>query len=205
MTEQLRQIAAIYARVSTADQDCSAQLEELRAWAARNNLTVYAEYVDQAESGRKASRPALDRLLSDARFRRFGTILVTKLDRFGRSVLHVTRNIECLDRLGIGFIATQQGLELRRADPVSRLLLHMLSAVAEFECTLIRERVRSGLAKAKRDGKTLGRPVRIVDRVKILELHKKGLSYTKIAQQLGIGRTTVLRRLHSLRKENQAA
>ena len=148
-------IAGIYARVSTKDQSCAAQLNELRLWAERSGVTVFGEYVDHKHSGRKASRPEFDRLMADARAKRFNIILVYKLDRFGRSVLHLTRNLKELDELGVRFIATSQGLDIDGKNSVGKLVLHILAAVAEFESDIIGERVSFGLAKRRRAGHRL--------------------------------------------------
>ena len=88
--------AALYARVSTSDQDCGSQLAELRAWCNRFHFDIFQEYVDAGISGAKAKRPALDRLMKDARERRFNVVLVYKIDRFGRSIAHLIANIGSL-------------------------------------------------------------------------------------------------------------
>lgn len=193
---------ALYARVSTKDQDCSVQLEDLRDFARRWNWEVSSEYVDQGESGRKGSRPALDRLLKDASQRRFDIVLVHRLDRFGRSVLHLTQNIKKLvDQSQIRFLAIQQGLDIDpdRENPFSRLQLNMLASFAEFEAETIRERVREGLARAKRSGtktgKPIGRPRRIVDKTRMQELKDQGLSYAQIAKKCDVSLGVAFRRL----------
>ena len=129
MVEGTGRVAAIYSRVSTKDQRCEIQLEALREWAQRHGWQVYKEYVDQAQSGRKASRPALDELMADARAGHFQILLVHRLDRFGRSVLHVTQNIKTLvDQLRVRFIATAQGLDIDPdvSNTFSRLQLNTL-------------------------------------------------------------------------------
>jgi putative DNA-invertase from lambdoid prophage Rac len=176
--------AAIYCRVSTLDQSCAIQLEELRGWAARHQMAVHKEYVDHGISGGKASRPALEELLEDARARRFDLVLVLKLDRFGRSVAHLTKQLLDLERWGIRFVATSQGIDTDRANPTSKLLLHMLAAVAEFERELIRERTVSGVRAAKARGKVLGRPRRVFRRDEVIRLRAQGLSWRAIAREL---------------------
>jgi putative DNA-invertase from lambdoid prophage Rac len=149
--------AAIYARVSTQDQNCEMQVRELREYAARRGWDVHAEYVDTGWSGAKASRPQLDRLTRDAALRRFDAVLVWKLDRFGRSVRHCLDGIEALRAHGVRFLAVSQSIDTDESNPTARLLLHILASVAEFERELIRERVRAGIRSAKHKGKTLGR------------------------------------------------
>jgi DNA invertase Pin-like site-specific DNA recombinase len=183
--------AAIYARVSTIDQNCAIQLEELRGWAARHQITVHGEYVDHGISGGKGSRPALDELLRDAQARRFDAVLVFKLDRFGRSVTHLTRHLQDLERWGIRFVATSQGIDSDRANPASKLLLHMLAAVAEFERELIVERTCAGVRAAKARGKVLGRPRRVFRRDEVIRLREAGHSWRAIAAELGVPVSTV--------------
>jgi DNA invertase Pin-like site-specific DNA recombinase len=134
---------ALYARVSTADQDCTVQLRELREYSERRGFTIAEEYVDQGVSGTRASRPALDRLMRDAAERRFDAVIVWKIDRFGRSVLHLSQQLAALDSYGVRFIATSQALDTDHRNPTSRLLLQILSSVAEFERELIAERTRA--------------------------------------------------------------
>jgi len=184
---------AIYARVSTTDQSCGVQLRELREYASRRGWSVVAEYVDTGWSGAKASRPELDRLMRDAGRRQFDVVLVWKLDRFGRSVRNCLDGISTLRTHGVRFLGVSQNIDTDESNPTSRLMLHILAAVAEFERELIRERVASGVANAKRQGKQLGRPRRVLDRARALELRKRGMSFPKIAQELGVGLGTVVR------------
>ena len=102
---------ALYARVSTTDQSCEMQLRELRHYAAGRDWQVFREYVDTGWSGARASRPELDRLMQDARARRFDAVLVWKLDRWGRSVADCIRSIQELVSLGVRFLAVTQNLD----------------------------------------------------------------------------------------------
>jgi DNA invertase Pin-like site-specific DNA recombinase len=179
--------AAIYARVSTSDQNCEVQLHELRDYAQRRGWTVHKEYVDRGFSGAKASRPALDKLMTDAGQRRFDAVLVYKLDRFGRSVLNLSQALAALDSYGIRFIAVSQGVDTDAANPTSRLLLNILSSVAAFELELIKERTLLGVRAARANGKTLGRPKRLFRRDEVLRLRDQdGLSWRAIAKKLEI-------------------
>ena len=132
--------AAIYARVSTSDQNCEVQLRELREYLARRGWDPAAEFVDAGVSGAKASRPALDRLMSAAARREFDCVLVWKIDRFGRSVLHLSQQLAALTSYGVRFIAVSQVLDTDASNPSSRLMLTILAGVAEFEREIIRER-----------------------------------------------------------------
>jgi putative DNA-invertase from lambdoid prophage Rac len=187
--------AAIYARVSTSDQDCGMQLSELREYALRRGWTVAGEYVDTGWSGAKASRPQLDRLKVDASKRGFDAVLVYKLDRFGRSVRNCLDGIEALRAHGVRFLAVSQNIDTDESNPTSRLMLHILAAVAEFERELIRERVCAGVRNARQKGKRLGRPKRVFDRQRAVELRQQGRSLPQIARELGVGLGTVVRAL----------
>jgi putative DNA-invertase from lambdoid prophage Rac len=189
--------AAIYARVSTADQTCELQLRELREYCERRGWDVAGEYVDAGWSGAKASRPQLDRLMADASERRFDSVLVWKIDRFGRSVLNLNQQLALLGSYGVRFIATSQALDTDQSNPTSRLLLQILASVAEFEREMIRERVRAGMRAAKHRGKRLGRSKVVFDRSKALAMYEDGASLRDIAAALDVGRGTVHRFLLS--------
>ena len=108
---------ALYARVSTTDQNCEMQLRELREYIARRDWKIAGEYVDTGFSGAKASRPALDRLMADAAKRKFDSVAVWKIDRFGRSVLHLNQQLAALTSHGVRFIATSQSLDTDEKTP----------------------------------------------------------------------------------------
>jgi putative DNA-invertase from lambdoid prophage Rac len=193
--------AAIYARVSTADQTNAIQVRELKEYVERRGWEVAAIYQDQM-SGAKASRPGLDQLMADARLRRFDAVVVWKLDRFGRSLVHCVSGIQELASLGIRFIATSQGLDTDESNPASKLLMHILAAVAQFERELIRERVSAGMRAAKahgtKTGNAIGRPRRIFDRAEVVRLRAAGLSIERVARQMRIGVGTAVRVLKAV-------
>src|ERR1035438_5416338 len=168
---------ALYARVSTTDQNCEMQLRELREYIARRDWKSGGEYVDHGFSGSKASRPALDRLMADAAKRKFDCIVVYKIDRFGRSVLNLNQQLAALTSHGVRFIATSQSLDTDEKNPTSRLLLQILASVAEFEREMIRERTLSGIRAARANGKTLGRPKRIFRRDELIRLREIGRAH----------------------------
>src|SRR5688500_13660895 len=147
--------AAIYARVSTLDQEPENQLAELRRYIEARGWTA-VEYVDHGVSGTKERRPALDRLLSDAKRRRFDVLVCWRLDRLGRNLKHLVTLIEELQSLGIAFVSLGEGIDC--TTPAGKLQLHILAALAEFERERIRERVLAGLQRARNQGKRLGRP-----------------------------------------------
>ena len=152
------QRGAIYHRVSTIDQDPAGARRELVQAAKRYGCRV-ALNVEETGSGANNSRPGLGRVLEAARRGAIDAVFVWKLDRFGRSAHHMLGNIRKLVVAGVRYLASSQGIDIRPSgDSISRLLLTMLGAVAEFERSLIVERTRLGLAKARREGTRLGRP-----------------------------------------------
>jgi DNA invertase Pin-like site-specific DNA recombinase len=188
--------AALYVRVSTSDQNCKLQLADLEQFVARMGWESVGVYQD-AMSGAKVSRPGLDRLLADARLRRLDCVVVWKLDRFGRSLIHCVSTIQELTALGVRFIAVTQGLDTDKANPTSSLLLHILAAVAEFERELTRDRVAAGMRTAMergtRSGKPIGRPRRVFSHTEAQRLRSEGWPLQRIAKALGVGLGTVSR------------
>lgn len=176
---------ALYARVSTlAGQSPEMQLLELREYAARRGWQVIEEYVDYGVSGATESRPALNRLMADAKRRRFDVISVWKLDRFGRSVRHLVTALADLEAVGVAFVSLKDNLDL--TTPSGRLLFQIIAAMAEFERELIRERVIAGLRNAKNKGRKLGRPRVKVDIGQVARLRDSGASWRTISRQTGI-------------------
>ena len=183
---------AIYCRVSTADQTCDLQQRELREYCKRRGFVIVAEYVDAGWSGSNANRPELTRLMNDARKRRFDLVIVWKLDRWGRSVADSMRTIQELDALGVKFLAVTQNIGTEESSPMARFMLTIMSAFAELEKELIRERTVAGVRAAKANGKTLGRPRRVFRRDEAIRLRKEGMSWRAIASRLEVPATTVV-------------
>jgi DNA invertase Pin-like site-specific DNA recombinase len=151
--------AAIYARVSTTThQSVEMQLRDLRELAGRRSFDIVEEYCDEGISGSKDSRPGLNRLLADAEAGKFSVVLVWKLDRLGRSLIHLVRLMEDFQRLAIELVSFSEGLDFTTT--TGKLLYQIISAFAEFERDCIRERVRAGMRNAKAKGKRIGRPPR---------------------------------------------
>jgi DNA invertase Pin-like site-specific DNA recombinase len=146
--------AAIYARVSTLDQEPENQLAELRRYVEARGWQA-VEYVDRGVSGTKDRRPALDRVLTDAKRRRFDVLVCWRLDRLGRNLKHLITLLEELQTLGVAFVSLAEGIDA--TTPAGKLQMHILGAIAEFERGRIIERVRAGLARARAQGKRLGR------------------------------------------------
>jgi len=185
---------ALYARVSRADESQSSdnQLMRLIAYANEREWEIYDQYVDMA-SGADDNRPQLDRMMADAKARRFGLVLCVKVDRLARSTTSLFRILSELEARGVKFECTDQDISTN--SPTGKLLLSVLAGVAEFERELIRDRTKAGLARARAKGKRLGRPPKRVDMIKARELRDEGLSYRKIAEVLGITRPTLWKRL----------
>jgi len=147
--------AALYGRVSTADQTSENQFIELRRYAETRGWTV-VEYRDEGVSGSRESRPALDRMFKDARRRRIDVVVCWRLDRLGRNLRHLVMALEELQTLGVGFVSLNEGINALTA--AGKLQMHILAAIAEFERSRIIERVHAGLARARAQGRRLGRP-----------------------------------------------
>jgi DNA invertase Pin-like site-specific DNA recombinase len=183
----------IYARVSTKDQSCELQLRDLRTYCAARGFEPAHEYIDVGQSGAKESRPELNKLMDDARKRQFDAIVVWRFDRFARSTKHLLLALEEFRSLGIQFISYQENIDT--ISPLGQALFTIVSAVAQLERDLIRERVSAGIRNARANGKRLGRPKSAVDRERILRLKAQGHSLRQIAGTLGIGYGTVRDRL----------
>jgi DNA invertase Pin-like site-specific DNA recombinase len=198
MSKPAKRRVAIYARVSTQDQDPQMQLRELRAYAKSRAFTVASdhEFIDHV-SGATSVRPELSKLWQTARARKIDTVLVWidtvlvwKFDRFARSTKQLIDALEEFRHLGVDFISITEQIDT--GSPMGKTMFTVISAIAEFERSLISERVRSGLAKARAQGKQLGRPKVSPETIKeIKRLRKQGKSLTQIAKQLGVSYQTV--------------
>ncbi len=183
---------ALYARVSTKNngQDPETQLLALREYAKARKLEVFSEYTDIGISGSKDSRPALNRLMADARKRHFDTVLVARFDRFARSTRHLVLALEEFNALGVDFISLSESVDT--STPMGKMVYTVIAAVAELERSLIRERVAMGLQRAKAQGKKLGRPTAAIDPAEVHTLREQGMSFRAIARQLGVSHPTVM-------------
>jgi DNA invertase Pin-like site-specific DNA recombinase len=177
---------ALYHRVSTVDQNPGAARRELRAAARRYGYRVTLN-IEETGSGANNDRPGLVRVLEAARRGEVEAVLVWKLDRFGRSAFDLLANIRQLEAAGARFVAVTQGIDIRAGgDSMSRLLLTMLAAVAEFERDLLIERTKLGIDRARRAGKRIGRPPVLrppVERVR--KLRAAGAGWPEVATKLG--------------------
>ncbi len=180
--------AAIYARVSTLDQEPENQLTELRRYVEARGWQAI-EYVDQGVSGAKERRPALDQLLADAKRRRFDVLVCWRLDRLGRNLKHLINLLDDLQALGVAFVSLAEGIDA--TTPAGRLQMQILGAIAEFERARIAERVAAGLARARKQGKRLGRPEKVVSEAILASV--RGLPVREAAKKLGVSRATAYR------------
>lgn len=191
--------AAIYARVSTNNgQDPHMQTRELREYCQRRGWEIAGEYVDAGVSGAKEHRPQLDVLLAACRKRRVDAVVVYRYDRFARSLRQLVNALEEFRSLGIEFISLHEGVDT--STPNGRLIFGIFASIAEFERELIRDRVKSGIAAARSRGKRLGRPGVTVDAARIAALRVSGLSWPKIATELGISVGTAFKAAQKLSK-----
>jgi len=190
----------IYARVSTRDQSCELQVRDLRAYCTARGSDLVREYIDVGQSGAKDSRPELNKLMDDARKRQFDAIVVWRFDRFARSTKHLLSALEEFRSLGIQFISYQENIDTSSA--LGQALFTIVSAVAQLERDLIRERVSAGIRNARANGKQLGRPKSGVDSERILQMRAEGQTLQQIAEQLKVGYGTVRARLQNALAKN---
>jgi putative DNA-invertase from lambdoid prophage Rac len=183
--------AGLYARVSTNDQQTiPLQIRALRQYVGRRSGTI-ALQVKEVGSG-ASQRQLREKLLDAARRREIDAVLVWRLDRWGRSVTDLLATLEELEHLGVGFVSLAEALDL--TTPSGRAMAGLLAVFAEFEREILRERVRAGLADARRNGTRLGRPMTAgLQADKVRKLHRAGVSKAEIARRLQIGRTSVRR------------
>jgi DNA invertase Pin-like site-specific DNA recombinase len=182
--------AAIYCRVSTADQHPETQLLDLREFAKQRGFEITHEYTDTI-SGAKAKRPGLDKLLADARRNRFDIVLVAAFDRVARSVRHFLEVLDELSHLNIEFISLRENID--SSGPLGRAIVVIVGAIAELEKSLIVERVRAGMRRAKLEGRRIGRAPLNIDRAAVVKDRRSGMSLTEVAKKHRISRATVCR------------
>ncbi len=186
--------AALYARVSTSGQSPENQIRELQAVAERMGWSIVKAYIDQGISGAKGreSRVEYDALCRDAMRREFDIVMAWSVDRLGRSLQQLVSFLDDIHAKGIDLYLHQQGIDT--TTPGGKAMFQLCGVFAEFERSMIRERVKAGLTRAKEKGKKLGRPetsLEVQDAILKLRSQKKGIK--KIAKELGIGVSVVQR------------
>jgi DNA invertase Pin-like site-specific DNA recombinase len=179
---------AVYARVSTTDQDADLQLVELRRYAAARGWVIAGEFVDRGVSGAASSRPALDQLWAAARRRDVDGVVVWRFDRFSRSITDLVASLEEFRTLGVAFVSIHEQIDT--GSPTGRVVFAVVAAMAEVEREILRERVRAGLLRARERGIRLGRPLKL-DALTVLRLRHEGMSVRAIARSVGAPASTV--------------
>jgi DNA invertase Pin-like site-specific DNA recombinase len=182
--------AAIYTRVSTADQHPETQLYDLREMAKQRGYEIVHEYTDTI-SGAKSKRPGLDQLMGDARRHRFDVVLVVAFDRMARSVRHFLEVLDDLNNLEIEFISLRENIDT--SGPLGRAMVVIVGAIAELERNLIVERVRAGMRRARLEGRQIGRTPLNIDRQQVVRDRRSGMSLTCVAKKHRISRASVCR------------
>jgi DNA invertase Pin-like site-specific DNA recombinase len=183
---------ALYVRVSTGEQNADLQVNELTEYAAFRKWEVVETYSDKM-SGAKDRRPALDRLMADAKRGKFDVVAVWRFDRFARSTSHLLRALEEFAALGVDFVSLRESIDT--STPTGKMIFTVLAAVAELERSTIRERVVAGQKAAKRRGVRFGRPLVEVDTVLVSKLRSQGCSWRDIAEKTGVPKDTLCRRI----------
>src|SRR5258707_11834477 len=189
--------AAIYTRVSTGDQHAETQLYDLHELAKQRRYEIVHEYTDTI-SGSKSKRPGLDQLLADASRHRFDVVLVAAFDRVARNVRHFLEVLDELSHLNIEFVSLRENIDT--GGPLGRAMVVIVGAIAELEKSLIVERVRAGMRRAKLEGRRIGRAPLNVDRAAIVRDRFAGLSLTKVAKRYRVSRATVCRLVNESRR-----
>jgi DNA invertase Pin-like site-specific DNA recombinase len=187
----MKKTAAIYVRVSTPDQHVESQLYDLRELAAQRGFEVVHEYEDRGVCGKKARRPGLDLLMADARRKKFSVVLVAAFDRIARSTRNFLQVIDELDSMGIEFISRRESVDT--SGPMGRLFVTIISAIAELERSLVVDRVKSGMRRAKLEGRQIGRSRLDVNREQVVLDRRSGMSLTQVAKRHNISRASVCR------------
>lgn len=179
------------------------QLLELREYCSRRGWLIAGEWIDLGISGSRESRPQLNKLLVACRQRKLDAIVVYRYDRFARSLRHLVNALEEFRSLGVEFVSLHEGVDT--STPNGRLVFGIFASIAEFERELIRERVKSGLAAARANGKKLGRPKRSIDLSQVRQLRARpGATWQSVARELNIPLSTLFRAVAGSATKNAA-
>jgi DNA invertase Pin-like site-specific DNA recombinase len=190
--------AAFYCRVSTVDQHPETQLHDLRQFAAQRGLQIVQEYVDHGFCGARARRPQLDRMMEDARRHKFDVLMVWACDRLARSTKHLLQVLDELNGFGIQFLSQREAIDTDGA--LGRAIIVIVRAIAELERSLIVERVKAGMRRAKLEGRRIGRAPLQVNRALLLRDRERGLSLNQLAGTHRISKASVCRVLKEERE-----
>ncbi len=194
--------AAVYARVSTPDQHVETQLYDLRKLAAQRGFEIVREYCDRGISGSKAKRPGLEALMNDARRGEFSILLTAAFDRVARSTRDFLQIVDELNNLGIEFISAREAIDT--SGPMGRMFLTMVGSIAELERSLIVERIKAGMRRAKMEGQRLGRAPLNIDHDALVRDRVAGMSLTSVAKKYSISRASVVRFVRQAQRRQAA-
>lgn len=183
--------AALYCRVSTLDQNPQTQELDLRQFASQRGLQIAQTYTDHGVSGTKARRPALDKMMEDARRHKFDVVVVWGCDRLARNTKHLLQVLDELNSYGIQFLSQREAIDTE--GPLGRAIIVIVSAISELERSLIVERVRAGMRRAKLEGRQIGRSRLDVNREQVVLDRRTGMSLTLVARKHSISRASVCR------------
>src|ERR1035438_5397422 len=187
-----RMTVAIYARVSTQIQETNRQLDPLREYVERMKWTA-VEYLEKESSVKR--RPVFERMIADARLRKFDGVLVWEIDRFARSMNQFVSTVLQLDNAGVWLRALNQNISSERKDPMGQFVLGLFALLAQFERAMIVARVKDGLVAARARGRVGGRPRKVCRRDEAAEMRKGGASWRTIARRLNVPQSTIRRGL----------
>jgi DNA invertase Pin-like site-specific DNA recombinase len=183
--------AAIYVRVSSPDQRIESQLYDLRDLAGKRGYIVVREYQDRGVSGSKSRRPGLDAMMADARNHEFDVLLVAAFDRVARSTRNFLEVVDELNELQVEFISAREAIDT--SGPMGRMFITLVGSIAELERSLIVERIKAGMRRARLEGQRLGRAPLDIDRAAIVRDRLAGMSLTAVAKKHRVSRATVVR------------
>jgi len=195
--------AALYARVSTPDQHLENQILDLRRLVAQRGFEIVREYCDRGISGRKAKRPGLDSMMNDARRGEFSVVLVAAFDRIARSTKNFLEIVDELNSVNIEFVSAREAIDT--SGPMGRMFLTMVGSIAELERSLIVERIKAGMRRAKIEGRRLGRAPLSVNRDALVRDRLAGMSLTDVAKKYRISRASVVRVVRDAKKQEMVA
>jgi DNA invertase Pin-like site-specific DNA recombinase len=183
--------AAIYARVSTPDQHLENQVILLKTLASQRGIEIARQYSDRGISGSKARRPGLDAMMADARRGEFSVVLVAAFDRIARSTKNFLEIVDELNDLNVEFISARESVDSSTAQ--GKMFITMISGFAELEKSLIVERIKAGMRRARMEGRKLGRAPLDIDRDALVRDRLSGMSLTQVAKRHRVSRATVVR------------
>jgi DNA invertase Pin-like site-specific DNA recombinase len=195
--------AAIYARVSTPDQRVESQLYDLRKIAAQRGFEVVHEYCDRGISGSKSRRPGLDSMMADARRGEFSVVLVAAFDRIARSTKNFLEIVDELHELEIEFISAREAIDT--SGPMGRMFITLIGSIAKLEKSILVERIRAGMRRARLEGQRLGRAPLDIDHDALVRDRLAGMSLTNVAKKYGISRASVVRFVRDAQRRQMVA